>query len=121
MALYAAPSELARRPFEPPHNPDTGHNHDRELLIQEMLSMSSAPGWEEARLEWELFDVYEETSMTHCLCGHEIIERCVLRNRITDCLALVGNSCVKQFMSDLVADIPTNAIFASIKRVRKKP
>ena len=113
--------DLMARPFEPPHNPATGHSHDRELLIQEMLSTSSSSVWEEARLEWELFDVYEDANMTHCLCGHEIMERCVLRNRITECDALVGNSCVKQFMSDLVVDIPTNAIFASIKRVKKSP
>ena len=70
-------------------------------------------------MNWTSFDAYEDANMTHCLCGHGIMERCVLRNRITECVALVGNKCVKQFSSHIALAAPTDAIFASIKRVRK--
>ena len=45
----------------------------------------------------------------------------MLRNRLTECLALVGNKCVKPFIPHISLDAPTYAIFASIKRVRKDP
>ena len=109
------------RPPEPAFNPDACHRHDRELLIHELLAMSRAQSWAEAKLEWDFFDAYEDTNMTHCLCRHGIMERCVLRNRLTGCLALVGNKCVKQFIPHISLDAPTGAIFASIKRVRKDP
>jgi hypothetical protein len=109
------------RPVEPPHDPARGHSHDRGLLLHEMLSQSNASIWEEARLEWSFFDAYEDASMTHCLCGHEIKERCVLRNRFTECLALVGSSCVREFMTEITCEVPTNAIFASLKRVKRSP
>jgi hypothetical protein len=106
--------------FEPPYTPATGHTYDREKMIHEMLSMSIADVWEKARSEWSLFEVYDDTCKTHCLCGHEITERCVLRNHKTDHLALVGNSCAKQFMPR-ESETTTSAMFASIKRVKKSP
>ena len=86
-----------------------------------MLALSHVQNWDEAKLEWDFFDAYKDENMTHCLCGHGIVERCVLRNRLTDCLALVGNKCVKQFIPHIALAAPTDAIFASIKRVRKDP
>jgi hypothetical protein len=86
-----------------------------------MLSMSSASDWDEARLEWSFYDAYDDTNFTHCLCGHGIRERCVLQNRLTNCFALVGSSCVKEFMHEIYQKVPINAIHASIKRVRKNP
>ena len=83
--------------------------------------MSRAQHWDEAKLEWDFHGAYEDTNMTHCLCLHGIMERCVLRNRLTECFALVGNKCVKQFISHIALGAPTGAIFASIKRVRKDP
>jgi hypothetical protein len=106
---------------EPPYDPARGHSHDRELLLHELLSQSHASNWDEARPEWSFFDAYEAPTLTHCLCGHGIKERCVLRNSITQCLALVGSSCVRQFMTELACEVPTNAIFASLKRVKRNP
>ena len=41
--------------------------------------------------------------------------------RETQTKAIVGNCCVKQFMSHLLADMPTDVMFASIKRVKRSP
>jgi hypothetical protein len=112
---------MAFRPEEPPYNPATSHSCNKALLVQEMLSMSRASDWDEARLEWSFYDAYDETNFTHCLCGHGIKERCVLHNRFTNCFALVGSSCVKEFMHEICQKVPMDAIHASIKRVRKNP
>ena len=107
------------RPHEPPFNPNKCHTFDRQLLIQEMTALSHAENWDEAKLELDFSDAYEDANMTHCRCGHGIMERCVLHNRITECIALVGNKCVKRFISHIALAAPAYAIFASIKRVRK--
>jgi hypothetical protein len=109
------------RAVEPSYDPARDHSHDRELLLRELLSQSHASSWDEARLEWSFFDAYKSASPTHCLCGHGIQERCVLRNSITDCFALVGSCCVRQFMPEINREVPTTAIFASLKRVKKSP
>ena len=42
------------RPPEPPFNPNKCHTFDRELLIQELVALSHAKYWEEAKLGWEI-------------------------------------------------------------------
>jgi len=108
-------------PPEPPYDELRGHLHDRELLIQELMSLSRAPTWDEAKLEWEPYDAYWDENFTHCLCGHAIKERCVLRNRVTTCLARVGNCCVRQFMPEIAQLVTADGIFTSIRRVKKNP
>ena len=68
-------------------------------LITEILKLSVAVAWEEARREWELFHVYEkyESDPDYCLCGHPILEICVLRNKRNRNTAVVGNVCVRKF------------------------
>ncbi len=87
-------------------------------LIPEILKLSEAAAWETARGEWELFHVYEkyESDPDHCLCGHPILEICVLRNKRNGNNAVVGNVCVKKFLG-----LPSDRIFAALKRVRRSP
>jgi hypothetical protein len=106
---------------EPPYNPDTCNSHDKNLLIQSLLSMGHARDWETARLEWSFYDAYLQPTYTNCLCGHGIKERCVLRNSHTEHRAIVGNCCVKEFMHEICNDFSTDAVFASIRRVKKSP
>jgi hypothetical protein len=89
--------------FEP-----TGHNF--AVLKRELTSLSAAKEWIDVVKEWELFDAYFYNLAAHgdapdyglgkCLCNHSpIVEHAVLRNRITDQMAVVGNVCVRRFIS----------------------
>jgi hypothetical protein len=84
-------------------------------LTQEIIARSVATTWDEAKLEWNLDEVYETSEPETCLCGHTpIIELCILRNRRNANAALVGNCCVKKFIG-----LPSDKIFEAFKRVRK--
>jgi len=84
-------------------------------LMTEIMRLSRAKTWEEAKLEWSLFEVYEVKRPETCLCGHfPIIELCVLINRYNRNQATVGNCCVKKFIG-----LPSDKIFQAVKRIRK--
>ena len=85
------------------------------LLRHELLSMSQSEEWETAKTEWQLHDCFWNNSYGRCLCGHDINERCVITNTVTDRAATVGNCCVKQFLGHLTST--SDAVFASLKRV----
>ena len=82
---------------------------DVTLLMQEITDRSEANTWAIAKAEWDLdsIEYADEYGNEHCLCGHNILEMCWLKNRLNGNLALVGNVCVKRFTgirSDLVFD-----------------
>jgi hypothetical protein len=106
---------------EPPFDPASMHCCNKDLLKEEMLGKSRASSWDEARLEWSFHEAYMNATPTHCLCGHGILERCVLHNASTNCFVLVGSRCVREFMHELCQVVPVGAIFASIRRVRADP
>lgn len=49
-----------------------------------------------------------------CICGHFIMERCIIRNRINGETLIVGNCCMKKFIH-----IDTSKHFDAIRRVRR--
>ena len=75
-------------------------------LIEEIIALSEASNWDEAKREWALLHVYREDDPLTCLCGHfPINEICVIGNMKNGREAIVGNVCVKKFMglpSDLI-------------------
>jgi hypothetical protein len=84
-------------------------------LTTEILALSNAGTWDEAKLEWGLAEVYEAEKPETCLCGHfPIIELCIINNRLNRNRATVGNCCVKKFIG-----LPSDKIFQAVKRVRK--
>lgn len=84
-------------------------------LSQEIVALSKSDKWDEARLEWELFRMFDQDDLDACLCGHyPIKEICVLRNKENDNQAIVGNCCVQKFMG-----ISSDKLFAALKRVKK--
>ncbi len=86
-------------------------------LAQEIIALSLAKTWAEAKLEWELAEVYEAHDRETCLCGHfPIIERCVLVNKINGRTVTVGNRCVTKFF-----ELPAEKIFQAFKRVGRDP
>lgn len=82
-------------------------------LAEEIVALSDADTWDEAKLEWELEEVYKEDEPDRCLCGHyPINEICRLRNRENGNDAIVGNVCVKKFLG-----LPSDKIFQAIHRI----
>lgn len=83
-------------------------------LTHEIIARSESSIWVAAKLEWVLHEIYDTEEPETCLCGHyPIKELCVLRNKINDGRATVGNCCVKKFMG-----LPSDLIFQAVKRVR---
>lgn len=94
---------------------ETGHNAFR--LIEEIVRLSVAQNWVEARLEWSLERVFRADRQTPgtCLCGHfPIIEHCVLVNRENGNGAVVGNVCVQKFLG-----LASGSIFHGLHRVMR--
>jgi hypothetical protein len=83
-------------------------------LTEEIVALSVADTWREARREWSLSHVFfaDADSPGTCLCGHPIIEHCVLHNHQNGKEAVVGNVCVTQFMG-----IRTDRLFGAFRRV----
>jgi len=84
-------------------------------LAKEIIALSEASNWDQAKLEWTLESIYKEDEPDTCLCGHfPIIEICILRNKLNSNTAIVGNCCVKKFIG-----LPSDKIFQAVKRVSK--
>lgn len=84
-------------------------------LTKGIIALSNSQNWDEAKLEWDLKEVYMSDDPETCLCGHNpIIEVCVLRNKLNGNETIVGNSCVKKFIG-----LSSDKIFQAVKRVEK--
>lgn len=84
-------------------------------LIEEIISLSQARTWDEAKLEWRLVEVYYQEKPDTCLCRHfPINEICVLHNIRNRRKTEVGNVCVKRFLG-----LPSDKIFQALRRVAK--
>jgi hypothetical protein len=94
---------------------DDKKGHAQFQLWEEIIALSVANTWHEARLEWELDGVYMSDEPGTCLCGHyPIREHCVLRNCRNGEEVVVGNVCVNKFM-----DMDTGPLFTAFNRIRK--
>ncbi len=78
-------------------------------LIQRVIDESDASDWENARLEWEVFDCEEdETLQSSCVCGKEKLRYLfTIRNiKNGNNLYPIGSSCIKKFeRKDLDEDV----------------
>jgi hypothetical protein len=101
-----------RKAPEPSGGCPTAKPHWR--LTERIVDLSIAPDWYEAKQEWFLEDVYLTEEPGTCLCGHRIIEHCIIRNRENGNSAVVGNCCVKRFM-----DLPSERLFTALRRIYK--
>jgi hypothetical protein len=87
--------------------------------VREIIPLSVARTWNEAKQEWELVHVFytDGESPGTCLCGHyPIIKHCVLRNRENGNEVRVGSCCVKRFLG-----LPADAIFRCLERIARDP
>lgn len=94
------------------HSPPRPEAKSPWRLIEEIVALSVAGNWGEARAEWALAEVYVTETPGACLCGHSITEHCLLLNQLNGNEAVVGNHCVKRFL-----DIPSESIFAVLRRI----
>jgi hypothetical protein len=84
-------------------------------LTQEIVRLSNANAWDEARFEWGLEEVRLQDEPSTCLCGYfPIKEICVIRNRVNGARTEVGNVCVTKFLG-----LPSSKIFAALGRVAR--
>ncbi len=97
---------------------DDDDTSDFNRLQCYILSKSrNQTSWHAARQEWQLQNIYEEPS--NCICGHRIVQNCVLENRFTRFEAIVGNCCVKQFeREDMEVE---DGVYASLRRLTDDP
>lgn len=88
-----------------------GHNFDH--LAEEIIRLSQAKNWNEAKKEWGLDSIYfADGAPRTCACTHNpIYEICIIANTETGEKLEVGNICVKHFMPELESAV----IFAGIK------
>ena len=87
----------------------------QDLLRRELLLLSQSETWDTAKTEWQLVDIYRSNDDHKCLCLTKIKQRCVIKNIVTGKETIVGNCCVKEFLSHLSET--TDAMFASLKKV----
>ena len=82
-------------------------------LTQGIIHLSEANTWDEAKLEWELAEVYQQDEPDTCLCCYfPINEIRVLRNKRNHQVTRVGNVCVKKFLG-----LPSYKIFDALRRI----
>ncbi len=85
-----------------------------QVLSKAIVALSEADNWDEAKLEWSLWEIYQVEEPETCLCSHHpIIEICVLKNKKNGFHANVGNVCVDKFLG-----LDSKKIFDAVKRVQ---
>ena len=87
-------------------------------IIPILLEYSAASNWDAAKLEWKLneIEIRDDANAETCACGHyPIHELCIIENKITRIVLIVGNCCVNQISSEFEE---LNKIFNAIKQNR---
>jgi hypothetical protein len=86
--------------------------HNSENLKAHILPLSVSDAFEDARHEWDLFDIKLREEFDSCPCGQAIKELCYIRNRLNGNETYVGNVCINRFIG-----IDTGNLFASLRRI----
>lgn len=82
-------------------------------LSQEMIKLSVADKWSDAKLEWKLDFILKIEDEETCLCSHTPIkELCYMKNIKNNNTAIIGNVCVTKFIG-----IDSERIFLSIRNI----
>lgn len=84
-------------------------------LFNGIIHFSESDDWDNAKLEWKLFDIFYSDNPISCLCGHyPIKELCELVNIKNNNHVIVGNCCVNKF-----TPIKSGKLFKCTKKVKK--
>lgn len=87
--------------------------HDPEKLKEIVIFHSVSDTWESAKREWKLKRIF--LSQTECLCGHDIMENCVIVNINNHHELIVGNVCINNFENEKLT-VPPSA-FDSLRKL----
>ena len=69
-----------------------------ETFCNELISSSVSNQYINAMQEWVYHgDRWTEPTETHCICGHPIMERCLVKNKNNGIVLVIGNCCIKKF------------------------
>ena len=72
---------------------------------------------EEFMNEWKLDEIYESDEPDHCICGHEIREVCIVKNKLNNNTLKIGNCCIKKF--GFMVDGWSQSLLSGLKRIKK--
>jgi hypothetical protein len=81
-------------------------------LREAVIALSVADTWHEAKHGWKLVSIFFTEVPGTCLCGHPILENCVLYNRENGRETIVGNVCVARFLG-----LPSGVLFAGLRTI----
>jgi hypothetical protein len=85
-------------------------------LVEEIIIRSVSKDWHTAKTEWYFESAYKSMVSQTCLCTHHpIFNICIIRNKLNNELAEVGNCCINKFLGIDEA----NKIFDSVNRLKK--
>ncbi len=85
----------------------------RYKLVSEIIRLSSCCTWFFAKLEWKIASLYHSDDPERCLCGHFPINYiCEIMSSENGTITIVGNCCVKRFISS-----DPDKVFQAYKRV----
>jgi hypothetical protein len=92
-------------------------SHNHQILSRNIIELSKAKTWEDAKMEWSVSYVFWDEDGTSCLCSHSPIkECCALVNSENGKNTTVGNVCVNKFLGkDFTGE------FAMLRSLRENP
>jgi hypothetical protein len=92
-------------------------SHNHEILSRNIIKLSKAGTWNDAKTEWSVSRIFWDEDGTSCLCSHSPIkECCVITNIETGKETVVGNVCVNKFLGcDFTSE------FAMLRSLRENP
>lgn len=83
---------------------------DQAALRDAVIDNSKADTWNDAKKEWKLVYIFDLAS--NCVCGHAIVQNCVIRNTLNSNELIVGNVCINHFQEPAleVPDVARNSL-----------
>jgi len=75
----------------------------REFFISDIVSNSIADIYDIAIKEWDLLLQYSrpKDDYTDCICGQPIINCCLIKNRDTDKVLIIGTTCKTKYINSI--------------------
>lgn len=75
---------------------------NRKRLMREIIDLSVAKNWGDAKREWDYLYIVDNLDMDNCLCGVEIRYLHYIQNRLNKKITFVGSKCIEQFGNEFL-------------------
>lgn len=105
-------------------NMESFEKSDQAQLIKMVIQHSEGDTWKDAKKEWKLVTIHHYSN--NCICGHDIYQNCVIRNKNNQNELIVGNVCINHFDENGLKSqysshrLLSNLIDGSIQRASSK-